>query len=84
MRRWLVLSLGLGIAAAAGFALLTTRAPRRDAPAPSVAPDSAALDEIDAASRARLEKILREAGREDAAAREGSEQGNETREGSRP
>jgi hypothetical protein len=46
--RWLALSLGLGAAALAVWALATRRA----------APP---LDDIDAASRARLEQVLRDA-----------------------
>ena len=68
MRRWLVLSLGLGIAAVAGYALLT-RAPAPSAhpaarsvgahPAPDVHDDhTVPLDEIGDDSRARLEEIL--------------------------
>ena len=50
VRRWLVLSLGLGIAAAAGYVLLT-----------SSPPPSGSHDEIGDPSRARLQEILRKA-----------------------
>jgi len=63
--RWLTLFLGLAIAAAAGFALVSRRGPYGSAEAPP-------LDHIDDASRARLERVLRDAGRDDPAYR-GSE-----------
>lgn len=65
MRRWLVLSLGLGIAAAAGWALLTAGAPGPDDSARARPPEAGALDEIDPRSRERLEDILREAERDE-------------------
>ena len=49
MTRWLALLLGFGAAALAIWALAT----RRPAPPP--------LDDIDAASRAQLEQVLRQA-----------------------
>jgi hypothetical protein len=63
--RWLTLFLGLAIAAAAGLALVSRPSPHGSAGAPP-------LDEIDAASRARLERVLRDAER-DEPARHGSE-----------
>ncbi|HEY8153472.1 MAG TPA: hypothetical protein VII72_05020 [Myxococcota bacterium] len=56
MTRWLALLLGFGAAALAIWAL----ASRRPAPPP--------LDDIDAASRAGLERVLREAEAEKGAA----------------
>ncbi len=58
MRRWLVLSLGLGIAAVAGYALLT-----------GSAPPHANHDEIGDQSREQLREILREAASEEAPTR---------------
>ncbi len=54
MKRWLVFALGLAIVGAALYGLAVRRA---DAPP--------ALDEIDPASRERLERLLREAEREE-------------------
>jgi hypothetical protein len=47
--RWLAIAIGLGAAALALFALFARR------------PAAPPLDDIDAASRARLEEVLREA-----------------------
>jgi len=67
--RWLTLVAGVGVAAAAFYALLSTPAApraRRPAPAPVAAPAARAPhDEIDDASRARLERVLREAARDE-------------------
>jgi hypothetical protein len=52
VKRWLALGLGLAIAAVAFYLLATTDA----TPPPT--------EDIDAASRARLERLLREAERE--------------------
>ena len=72
MIRWLTVVVGVGLAAAALYALLATpaakRAPTRaPAVAASAAPRGAAppLGEIDDESRARLEQVLRDAERED-------------------
>jgi hypothetical protein len=65
LSRWLALFLGLAIAAAGGLALVGGPGPRGPADVPP-------LDEIDAASRARLEQVLRDAER-DGPARRGSE-----------
>ena len=54
MTRWLAILLGLGAIALAVWAL----APRRSDPP---------LDDIDAASRAQLEKVLRDAERKESA-----------------
>jgi hypothetical protein len=67
VNRWLLLVLGLAIAAAALFALVGGEAPRLPA-----AGGSPPLDEIDADSRARLEQVLRDAEREEAARGEGA------------
>jgi hypothetical protein len=67
VNRWLLLVLGLAIAAAALFALVSGEAPRLP-----VAGGSPPLDEIDAESRARLERVLRDAEREEATREEGS------------
>lgn len=73
MIRWLTVVVGIGVAAAALYALLLAapvreRAPARRAPvpAPAVSAPRAAppLGEIDEASRARLEQVLRDAERE--------------------
>lgn len=58
--RWLTVIVGVGIAVAALYALLATPPPPRSAPAPPAvsAPEH---EEIDDASRARLERVLREA-----------------------
>lgn len=63
--RWLTLVVGVGIAAAAFYALLATPPPPRSASAPP-AVSAPAHDTIDEASRARLERVLRdvEAGEE--------------------
>jgi hypothetical protein len=55
MRRWLALSFGLAIAAAAGYAILAAPRASRDA---SRMTSDAPLEEIDASSRAHLERIL--------------------------
>ena len=68
MNRWLLLVLGLAIAAAALFALVSGEAPRLPE-----AGDSPPLGEIDADSRARLEQVLRDADREEAAREEGAQ-----------
>ena len=67
MKRWLVLTLGLGLAAIAGVSLLTgadigsgLREPLHPTSAAS------AHDEIDQASRDQLQAILREADRDGA------------------
>lgn len=77
MIRWLTVVVGVGVAAAALYALLSTPAAKR-APAPKAksAPAVAApaaprggaappLGEIDDESRARLEQVLRDAERQD-------------------
>ena len=66
MTRWLVLSLGLGIAVVAGYALLTSSPlpVTRSAPAGAHgahADRGAVHDEIGQESRTRLEEILRDA-----------------------
>ena len=79
MIRWLTLVAGVGVAAAALYALLSAPAQTtaRRAAAPAVAAPgarapsapgapSAPLGEIDDALRAQLERVLREAEREDA------------------
>ena len=61
MNRWLLLVLGLAIAAAGLFALVggaPVWLPVASGPPP--------MEEIDAASRARLEQVLRDADREEA------------------
>jgi hypothetical protein len=58
LSRWLLLPLGLAIALAALLALATGRAPH-----PRPVASGPPLDRIDAASRAQLEKVLREADR---------------------
>lgn len=77
MIRWLTLVAGVGVAAAALYALLSappqtparrTAAPAAAAPAaraPRATRTSAPLGEIDDASRAQLERVLREAEREE-------------------
>lgn len=59
--RWLLLALGLAVAAAGLFALAggdAVRLPVASGPPP--------MEEIDADSRARLEQVLRDADREEA------------------
>ena len=56
MRRWLVLSLGIGIAAVAGYALLTGARPPHAGGHHAHGPH----DEISEESRAQLREILRE------------------------
>jgi hypothetical protein len=51
VNRWLILSLGLAIAAGAAYALLAAGPEGREPP----------LDRIDEASRARLERLLHDA-----------------------
>jgi hypothetical protein len=70
--RWLTVVVGVGVAAAALYALLSTpaarRAPAARAPAvaaPAARESAAPLGEIDEESRARLEQVLRDAERED-------------------
>jgi hypothetical protein len=70
VRRWLVLSLGLGIAAVAGYALLSSSpipsARQQPAGAHGTHADrGASHDEIGQESRARLEEILRDANAEE-------------------
>lgn len=63
MRRWLVLALGLALAAVAGHALLTLQresGSRGGAGEARRVPSPAPHDEIDEASRQRLLEILRE------------------------
>ena len=67
VNRWLLLVLGLAIAAVALFALAGGDSLRLP-----VAGGSPPLDEIDADSRARLEQVLRDAEREEAAREEGA------------
>ncbi len=57
--RWLTLVVGVGIAAAAFYALLATPPSPRTASAPPAA-SAPAHEEIDDASRARLERVLRD------------------------
>jgi hypothetical protein len=52
VKRWLILTLGVGFAAAAVYALATL---------PSNSSDKTEHDEIDDASRARLQRVLEEA-----------------------
>jgi len=63
--RWLTVVVGVGVTAAALYALLSTpAAPRARAPAPppvAARAGTAAHGDIDEASRARLERVLREA-----------------------
>jgi hypothetical protein len=65
VKRWLVLTLGLGLAGIAGYSLLTlARGSTRSASAPSaeaVRPAPAPDDHIDQASRDALREILRDA-----------------------
>ncbi|MCZ6464078.1 MAG: hypothetical protein O7A09_07035 [Proteobacteria bacterium] len=61
MKRWLALSFGLAIAAVAGYALLSGAPSELPADATVAATGHA---EIDEASRARLQKILRQADEE--------------------
>ncbi len=61
MKRWLALSFGLAIAAVAGYALLSG-APREQSAEATVAANGHA--EIDEASRAKLQEILRQADEE--------------------
>ncbi len=61
MKRWLLLALGLAVAAAGLFALAgggSFRLPVAGGPPP--------MEEIDADSHARLEQVLRDADREEA------------------
>lgn len=58
--RWLTVVVGVGIAVAALSALLATPPLPRSAPAPP-AVSAPANEEIDDTSRARLERVLREA-----------------------
>ncbi len=58
--RWLTVVVGVGLAVAALYALLATPPMPRSASAPP-AVSAPAHEEIDAASRARLERVLREA-----------------------
>lgn len=63
MIRWLTVVVGVGVTAAALYALLSTPvAPRarRSTPPPVAAAPAAQPPEIDEASRARLERVLRE------------------------
>jgi hypothetical protein len=72
--RWLTVVVGVGVAAAALYALLATP-PARRAPAPKRVPPAAPavprgpvappLGEIDDASRAQLEEVLRDAEQEE-------------------
>ena len=65
MKRWLVLALGLGIAAVAGWAVLTgVDAGGGASVSPPKPPVEGAHSEIDQASRDQLRSILREADRE--------------------
>lgn len=75
MIRWLTVVVGVGVAAAALYAVLRSapvgeRPPARRAPArpPAVAAPRAAvpLGEIDDESRARLDQVLRDADRKEA------------------
>jgi hypothetical protein len=50
VKRWLILSLGLAMAAGAAWALVWPRGEKGSPP----------LDDIDAVSRARLEQVLRD------------------------
>ena len=59
--RWLLLVLGLAVAAAGLFALV-----KGDAVRLPVASGPPPMEEIDADSRARLEQVLRDADREEA------------------
>ncbi|MEB2343869.1 MAG: hypothetical protein OZ948_03920 [Deltaproteobacteria bacterium] len=62
MIRWLTLLAGVGVAAAALHALLSAPgAPRSPGPVAARAARAPAHGEIDEASRARLEQVLREA-----------------------
>ena len=61
MNRWLLLVFGLAVAAAGLFALVGG-----DAFQLPVASGPPPMEEIDAASRARLEQVLRDADREEA------------------
>jgi len=60
LKRWLALLLGVGLAAAALLALVSARPPR---------PGRSSEREIDAASRAKLERVIRSAGAQDAGRR---------------
>ncbi len=61
VKRWLIAILGLALAAGALVALVSGRGPRGRAASRDQAPPHG---EIDDASRAELERVLREAGRE--------------------
>lgn len=56
MKRWLVLPIGLGVAAVAAYVLLMSPLPKASRPAPEPA-----RGEIGDESRAKLREILREA-----------------------
>ena len=62
--RWLVLPIGIGVAAVAGYALLMSPVPKRSGPE-----GPPAHAEIDQESRQQLREILRDADREDEEAR---------------
>ena len=69
MKRTLALLVGLGLAAAGLYALLSGTAPRQAEPPPEPAPAAAPpvaqpTGEIDEASRRRLDALLREAAEE--------------------
>jgi hypothetical protein len=69
--RWLTVVVGVGVAAAALYALLLSTPAGKRPPPPQRAPAVAAprgpapLGEIDDESRARLEQVLRDAEREE-------------------
>jgi hypothetical protein len=57
LKRWLTVVVGVGVAAAAFYALLATPPSPRSGSGPS----APAREDIDDASRDRLERVLREA-----------------------
>ncbi len=66
MKRWIALSLGLAIAAAAAYALLSDSRPSSPPALSTGRQEPAAHAPIDEASRRRLEELLRQADLEEA------------------
>jgi hypothetical protein len=66
MKRWIALSLGLAIAAAAAYSLLSGHHPSPPTPQSTGRQESTAHAPIDEASRRQLEELLRQADLEEA------------------
>jgi hypothetical protein len=66
MKRWIALSLGLAIAAAAAYALLSGPRPSSPTPVSTRREEPAAHAPIDEDSRRQLEELLRQADLEEA------------------